>query len=645
MVCRVFVSGRGNAFMREIAEHLVEALAIGGRPAELCTDDLPALGADPLDNLVVAPHEFFGLFAASDADRAAAAARSVCINTEQPGTPFFESAMHHAARGPVVLDINSLSLDAVRRRGLDVVHLPLGYVPSLDRWHGVDDAPRPVDIAFMGGRTERREAFLGGAARMLWEWHTELRVFSWHRPIGDQAAGFLLGEAKYQRLAETRVLLNVHRGDDPYFEWARVLEAMANGCVVASESSVGTAPLLAGEHLLEAPLEHLAEQAVALAFDEPRRRRMAAAAYELLTSELQQTALVDAALRDAAALVGRRPNRQRPGSPSFRVPSRVPAGARAVRAATRRAVDAGRSLLAHDAQRAAERSALGRQATDLKRTYLAQLRANRGVERALALARHGDADHLDIVDTPAWHTAPPTDVSVVVPLFDQGGYLCEAVASVVAAAAADRPAIELIVVDDHSTDDSATVAAGLLAAHPWFPMRLVGRAANGGLPVARNTGFAQARGRYVFALDADNVLYPNGLRVLVEHLERSGPEVAAAYGILERFDDTGALGLTSHLPWDVDLLVQGAYIDAMALLRRSAWHELGGYRDEPGLYGWEDYDLWLSMAERGWRADLVPRIVGRYREQPGSMRRISDIDMPANFVTLRERHPRLPWPS
>ena len=50
-------------------------------------------------------------------------------------------------------------------------------------------------------------------------------------------------------------------------------------------------------------------------------------------------------------------------------------------------------------------------------------------------------------------------------------------------------------------------------------------------------------------------------------------------------------------------------------------------------------------AERGWRADLVARIVGRYREQPGSMRKISDIDMATNFVTLRERHPRLPWPS
>ena len=83
----------------------------------------------------------------------------------------------------------------------------------------------------------------------------------------------------------------------------------------------------------------------------------------------------------------------------------------------------------------------------------------------------------------------------------------------------------------------------------------------------------------------------------------------------------------------------------MALFRRDAWTELGGYSTADGLYGWEDYDLWLTVAERGQRADLVRSIIGRYREQPGSMRKISDVDMASNFVILRERHPRLPWPS
>ena len=120
-MCRVFVSGRGNVFMREIAEHLVEALVLTGRSGELVIDDLPD-GDDPMQNLVVAPHEFFILSPSSDADRLRAAAASVCINTEQPGTDFFPLAMTYASRGPVVLDINRYSLEAVRRLGLAAVH-------------------------------------------------------------------------------------------------------------------------------------------------------------------------------------------------------------------------------------------------------------------------------------------------------------------------------------------------------------------------------------------------------------------------------------------------------------------------------------------------------------------------------------------
>jgi len=630
---RVFVSDRGNVFMREIAEHLVEALAGRGHRAELVVGELPD-GGDPMSNLVVAPHELFVLAGAGDADLERAARRCVCVNTEQHGTPFFDLAMRWAALGPVVLDINPSTLAAIRRRGLAAVHLPLGYVPSMDRWHGRTTA-RDVDLAFLGGRTERRERFVGGAGGVLWEWRTDLRFFSWHRPATAEHPAFSSGDAKYRALAGTRILLNVHRGEDPYFEWARVIEAVANGCAVATETSTGIEPFVAGEHLLMAPLEDLAERAVALALDEPRRAEMARAAYEVLRGRLDQGALLERSLeaaRAAAVARGERGERaRRAGALAATVRSR------AAGLVPRRAPDA-------VAPATAERQMLDHTARQLKQAYLDQIEEVRGIERALATLRHGDPDHVEVRTTAAWGAAAP-GVSVVVPLFDQGRYLADAVGSVVAASAAAGREVELVVVDDHSTDHSLAVATSLLRDLAWFPMAVVARAANGGLPVARNTGFAHARAPYVFALDADNVLYPSGLGVLAAHLDEAPAEVVAAYGLLERFDERGAVGLTSHLPWDVELLVQGAYIDAMAMLRRSAWEQLGGYASSSAIYGWEDYDLWLATAERGWRADLVTRVVGRYREQPGSMRRISDIDMATNFVVLRERHPRLPWPS
>jgi Glycosyl transferase family 2 len=618
-MCRVFVSGRGNVFMREIAEHLVEALVLGGRAGELVIDELPDAADDPMQNLVVAPHEFFILSPAAEPDRLRAAAASICINTEQPGTPFFDLAMTYAARGPVVLDINPYSLDAVRRLGMAAVHLPLGCTPSMDAWQG-EDRQRHIDIGFLSGRTPRREQFIAGAGGMLWEWNTDLRFFSWHRPILGGGPAFATGVEKFAALADTRILLNVHRGDQPYFEWARVVEAIANGCVVASETSVGIEPLVPGVHFLMAPLEHLAEQAIALAFDEPRRATMADAAYKLTTTSLSQGELLHGALTEAA-IVAQQGSRRDVGKRSGR-----------------------RSRRSLNTSPTPNSDALRKTASEIKAAYIAQLQLTRSIEATIALVEHGDPDHAEVISTSTWESFDP-EVSVVIPLFNQGHYLADAVRSVIAASGESGPRTELIIIDDHSTDQSRDTAEQLLAELDWFPTVLVARAANGGLPVARNTGFNRARAPYVFALDADNALYPTGLRRLLDHLEAAPSDVVAAYGILERFDTTGSLGLTSHLPWDPDLLVHGAFIDAMAMFRRPAWLDLGGYSTADGLYGWEDYDLWLTVAERGQRADLVRSIVGRYREQPGSMRKISDVDMASNFVTLRERHPRLPWPS
>ena len=636
--CRVYVSEHGNVFMREIADHLVEALTMSGRSAEVVTDRLPeplGPGDDPLRQLVVAPHEFFVLFPAGEVDRARAADHAVCINTEQQGTPFFDLAMQYARRGRVVLDINTHSLTAIRRMGLAAVHLPLGYVPSMDRWNHVRTRARSIDLGFLGGRTPRREQFIAGAAGQLWEWRTDLRFFSWHRPARAGQTTFTSGDAKYERLADTRILLNAHRDSEPYFEWARVVEAVANGCVVATETSEGTDPFRSGQHLLMSSLDDLAEQAVALAFDEPRRRRMADEAYDLLTTRLHQRTLVERALAAAAdAIATARPGRSGPGV------------SEAARQAAQRHLPSRRHsrTLPGPAHPTADRQMLDKTTRDLKQAFLGQMQTIRSIERSLATLRHGHPDHLETTITASVEACRPA-VSVVIPLFNQGHYLREAIDSVVAAAHDPSMSVEVIVVDDHSTDGSLSVAHDVLAERPWFPITLVARAANGGLPAARNTGFAHARASYVFALDADNLVYPNALVELARHLDDSPGDVVAAYGLLERFDETGALGLTSHLPWDPDLLVHGAFIDAMAMFRKDAWQSLGGYAADDGIYGWEDYDLWLAVAERRWRASLVTSVVGRYREQPGSMRKISDIDMATNFVTLRERHPRLPWPS
>ena len=623
MIERVFVSPLGNVFMREIAEHLVEGLASKGHRPALITDALPS-GADPFANLVVAPHEFFHLFPATVGEKMAGAASAVSVNTEQPGTPFFDIALPYLAAGPATLDINELSLAEQNRRGFNAAHLPLGVVPSMDHWGG-GDGSRSIDVGFLAGRTTRREEFIGASASVLWEWNCDLRFFSWHAPATGESRSFVHGEAKYRALADTRVLLNVHRDETMYFEWARVLDALANGCVVASENSVGLGPLVPGEHFLMDSIDDLAERAVALLFDEPRRREMARAAHHLAFTDLHQGTLAEKALlavREQAHVPSRRRPSTRPGT-----------------ASSTTLLSRARQFLTIDSQQA--RQTTEATASSLKQAWLRQLATVRSLERAAALVAHGDPDHCETSATPSYSAVSP-DVTVVIPLYHQGQYVIGALSSVAAASGADL-VVDTVVVDDHSLDGSAEVVLDYMRTHPWQPVQLVRRAANGGLPVARNTGFTAARAAMVFAMDADNELRPNGLRKLAAVLGTQPDDVVATYGLLERFDDHESLGVLSHLPWDPDLLSWGNFIDAMALWRKSAWSALGGFADDPGIYGWEDYDMWLSTAERGWRAELVPQLVGKYREQGGSMRKVSDVDMEANYDRLRLRHPGLVW--
>ncbi|CAN0451899.1 unnamed protein product, partial [Phaeothamnion confervicola] len=248
---------------------------------------------------------------------------------------------------------------------------------------------------------------------------------------------------------------------------ARVTAAIANGCVVATETSVGCEPLVPGEHLLMASFDELAEQAIGLAFDEPRRATMAEAAYDVLTSKVAQADLIAAAL----AAASNAPRARRALTPRFT------AAARGVR-------DRAASIVRREHGPTAERIALQAAASRTKSAYLAALDHGRQVERALSTLRHGDPHHQELITTPAWDAATeaPVDVSVIVPLFNQGGFLVEAVHSVIAAAG--RRCAELIIVDDHSTDDSGDVAAALLAEMPWMPAALVCCAAHGGLPAA-----------------------------------------------------------------------------------------------------------------------------------------------------------------
>ena len=615
----VFVAPRGNAFMTDIAGWLAEAATLLGRQAMLRTDG--ALPDDPAAvNLVLAPHEFYLLGDFTDAAIHRAAQISVPVCTEQPGTPWFDIGTIPARVAPLVLDINAHGVAALAALGLPARHLRLGGVPSMALGQPGDAVgdDREIDVVVLAGITDRRGAALATVAPVLWDRRAELRLFSFSRPVDGGVPGLVFGRDKYELLARSRILLNVHRADGAdYFEWARFVEAMANGCCIVTEPVDGYAPFVAGEHFVAT--DDLAGTVARLLDDPIECARIGAAAQRAVLEEYPLTATLGPLLDELDG----------------RLDALTAGPARRARSVPKY----GRHL------RVAQRLPLlppFRPNGDLRlrafRAMAAETALQRTIDRTRCLVRHGDDDVVIRTSTPAYGAAEP-EVSVVVTLFDYAHLVTETLESLVASY---DVAFEIVVVDDHSRDDGRSVVQGFMDDHPGVPMLLLGSEINRGLPSARNLGFTAARAAKVMVMDADNLVYPACLRKLADTLD-THPAAAFAYATLECFGERP--GVASAKSWYVPWLCEANYIDAQAMLRKAAWERVGGYRtDDELVFGWEDWELWLRLAAAGEHGVHLPQMLGRYRTQAESMITTTNLVADHMIAHLRQLHPDLPWP-
>jgi len=181
-------------------------------------------------------------------------------------------------------------------------------------------------------------------------------------------------------------------------------------------------------------------------------------------------------------------------------------------------------------------------------------------------------------------------VSVVIPCYNAGAYLAEAIASV---RAQRRPADEIIVVDDCSTDGSAERAASL-------GVRCLTTGQNSGPSRARNLGVQAAQGDIVAFLDADDWWEPGHVAAVAGLLERF-PEAGVAFSMARASDDAGRESdrlIPENQPTDVFWIgIHNTIVPQLsAAVRRDALQAVGGYNE--GMRYSEDYDLWLRLARR-----------------------------------------------
>lgn len=193
--------------------------------------------------------------------------------------------------------------------------------------------------------------------------------------------------------------------------------------------------------------------------------------------------------------------------------------------------------------------------------------------------------------------------SFVIPCFNQGAWVGEAVASCLAQEGAS---VEVIVVDDGS-DDGRTPGAIEGLAGPG--VRVVHQA-NAGLPAARNAGAALARGGRLVFLDADDWVEPGFVRTLGAALD--GDAGASHAYCQERLRELGE-GVVWRVPaWDAVLLLVTNLHPVTCLVRRECFEAVGGF-DATMTEGYEDWDLWLRFAGRGWHGARVREALFNWR--------------------------------
>jgi glycosyltransferase involved in cell wall biosynthesis/GT2 family glycosyltransferase len=225
-------------------------------------------------------------------------------------------------------------------------------------------------------------------------------------------------------------------------------------------------------------------------------------------------------------------------------------------------------------------------------------------------------------------------VSVVIPCYNPTRFLKETLASV---RAQTYGRVEIILVDD-GTDHPE--ARKLLKSAAGGADRYIEQS-NQGLAAARNSGFRAARGDYVVPLDADDRLDPAFVSECVREA-RAHPEAAFIYTdyrvfgekqYVERLDDYNLFRL----------LDQNTLIYA-SLIRRSDWEAAGGYDDSMRL-GYEDWDFWLRLAERGRYGRHLPRALFEYRKHGRSLLTVAREHHAELVAKIRANHPQLYSPE
>lgn len=229
------------------------------------------------------------------------------------------------------------------------------------------------------------------------------------------------------------------------------------------------------------------------------------------------------------------------------------------------------------------------------------------------------------------------DISVIMPYYNAGVYLPEAIKSVRFLLSRKDIQCEIVIVNDGSTDELSIEVLKKLESEKQFTII---HQENKGPAAARNNAVKHSKGRYLLFLDSDNKIRPALVEKGLQILDSNEGDIV--YGNAQFFGDSSK-PMFKPGPLNVSLLVARNYIDMCALVCREVWEKTGGFDENEKLRkGQEDWDLWLRAVKAGFKFYYIDEVVFDYRVRKVSL---TNADTEERYYTARkyiyEKHPDL----
>jgi len=222
-------------------------------------------------------------------------------------------------------------------------------------------------------------------------------------------------------------------------------------------------------------------------------------------------------------------------------------------------------------------------------------------------------------------------ISAVIPCFNQGQYLIEALVSILNQT---YKHLEIIIVDDGSNDPATLDIMEKLD----YPKTKVLKKENGGVSSARNYGIERSRGKFILTLDADDKFAPVFAQKGMDFLEKN-PRVGMVTSYLFRFNSKG-LGVKGYPKGgDVTSFLSQNNANASLLFRHQCWVDANGY--DECIPGHADWEFNLNVTKHGWLVHSIPEHLFYYRDVEGSMFDIVSKKRPQIIKYMAEKHTEL----